>query len=129
MVAHWNLPHVHFRGHVSDIENIWSENHYLLQPSRYEGMPCTLVEAMLCGRGAVVTNVGGNAELVEDGVSGFVADYPHVDCLLDAMEKCWERRSEAGEIGLAARRRAESCIPECPEMVFGRELIGWMRKT
>ena len=37
-------------------------------------MPLALVEAMLCGRTAVVTDVGGNAEWIEDGETGFVAE-------------------------------------------------------
>jgi glycosyltransferase involved in cell wall biosynthesis len=37
-----------------------------------EGKPLALTEAMLCGRPAVVTDVGGNAELVSDRVTGFV---------------------------------------------------------
>jgi glycosyltransferase involved in cell wall biosynthesis len=124
-----SLSQVVFHGSVQDIEAVWRENHYLLQPSRFEGMPCTLVEAMLCGRGAVVTDVGGNSEMVEDGVSGFVADSPHVDQLAEAMERCWQRRLQVREIGLAARRRVELLVPETPEMIFGRELLHWSGKT
>jgi glycosyltransferase involved in cell wall biosynthesis len=123
LAKHWNLTNVHFHGEVTDIEGIWKTNHFLLQPSRFEGLPCTLMEAMLCGRGAIVTDVGGNAELVEDGVSGFVAAYPATKCLALAMEKCWLRRMEAREIGRAARQRAEKCLPEEPEAVFGQELL------
>ena len=57
------LKNVHFRGHVNDIRAIWEQNHLLVLPSRYEGLPLALVEAMWCGRPAVVTDVGGNAEL------------------------------------------------------------------
>jgi glycosyltransferase involved in cell wall biosynthesis len=119
----WNLNRVHFSGKVQDIESIWKKHHYLLQPSRYEGLPCTLKEAMLCARGAVVTDVGGNAELVQDGVSGFVAPYATVKSLAGAMERCWERRAEARGIGQAARLRAEVFIPEKPEEVFGLQLL------
>lgn len=31
------------------------------------------MEAMLCGRPCIVTDVAGNTEVVEDGVTGFVA--------------------------------------------------------
>jgi glycosyltransferase involved in cell wall biosynthesis len=33
-----------------------------------------MVEAMLCGRPVVATNVAGHSEIVEDGVTGFLAD-------------------------------------------------------
>src|SRR5579859_4294452 len=51
---------VAFRGQVGDIRAIWAESDLLVLPSRVEGTPLALVEAMLCGRPAVVTDVGGN---------------------------------------------------------------------
>ena len=44
------LNNVHFRGHVNNVRAIWEQNHLLVQPSRYEGVPITVIEAMLCGR-------------------------------------------------------------------------------
>ena len=41
-------------------------NHLLVLPSRAEGTPIALVEAMICARPAVVTDVGGNVEWLED---------------------------------------------------------------
>lgn len=124
LADYWNLQRIVFHDRIGDLEALWSANHFLLQPSRQEGLPCSLVEAMLCGRGAVVTDVGGNAEMIEEGVSGFVAAYPYADFVAEAMERCWRRRHEAAEIGKAARRKAESCIPEDPHIVFGGELLG-----
>ena len=54
-----------FEGHVADVEKIWSLNHALVMPSRIEGLPLALIEAMLCGRPVVATGVAG-AEVIED---------------------------------------------------------------
>ncbi len=54
---------------------------------------------MFCGRGAVVTDVAGNAELVWDGVSGFAAAYPQEKSVAEAMERCRKRRAEMRMIG------------------------------
>jgi glycosyltransferase involved in cell wall biosynthesis len=61
---------------VSRIEDIWASHQVLVMPSRVEGPPLVIVEAMLCGRPVVATDVAGNSEVVEDGVTGFLANAP-----------------------------------------------------
>ena len=65
-------------------------------------MPLTVVEAMLCARACIVTDVGGNRELVRDGVNGFPAKAPTVELLDDAMNRAWENRHCLQEIGVRA---------------------------
>jgi glycosyltransferase involved in cell wall biosynthesis len=112
------VKNVHFRGHVNDIRGIWEQNHILLLPSRYEGLPLALVEAMWCGRPAVVTDVGGNAELCVDGETGFVAPAATFSSFAEAMERAWEARTEWKQLGEAARARVESLVPKDPISVF-----------
>jgi glycosyltransferase involved in cell wall biosynthesis len=116
------LNNVHFHGHVSDIRAIWEQNHLLVLPSRYEGLPLALVEAMWCGRPAVVTDVGGNAELCLDGETGFVASAATVSSFTRALERAWQRRKEWPNLGHAARARAESQIPRDPVAMFCERL-------
>ena len=116
------LNHVHFRGHVSGIEAIWQQNHILVLPSRYEGLPLVLVESMWCGRPAVVTDVAGNTEVCVDNETGFVAPAPTVDSLAQALERAWERREDWQRMGQGARARAESIIPKNPISAFAENL-------
>ena len=118
-----HLNDVYFRGQVSDIEGIWRQNHMLVLPSRYEGLPLVLVEAMWCGRPAVVTDVAGNTEVCVDNETGFVAPAPTVSLLADTLERAWERREDWRRMGLAARERAERQIPRDPIPVFADKLI------
>jgi len=117
-----HLNQVHFRGHVSDIKAIWEQNHLLVLPSRYEGLPLVLVEAMWCGRPAVVTDVAGNTEVCVDNETGFVAPAPTVSLLADTLERAWDRRKDWQRMGQAARARAESQIPRDPISVFAERL-------
>jgi glycosyltransferase involved in cell wall biosynthesis len=115
-----------FEGFVTDIEKVWSLNHVLVMPSRIEGLPLALVEAMLCGRPAVVTDVAG-AEVIEDGVSGFLAEAASVGCVGNALERFWTRKEEARNIGAAAAARIRHLVPRDPVRVFSdriRELVG-----
>lgn len=50
-----------------------------IQDKEYEnvipgGLPVALMEAMACGLPAVCTNIRGNTDLIENGVTGFLAD-------------------------------------------------------
>ena len=114
---------VAFRGHVSDIRGIWCGHHALVLPSRYEGLPLALVEAMLCGRPAIVTDVAGNAELLEDGVTGFVAAAATARHLGEALERAWARRADWREIGEAAAVAVRRQVPEDPPLDFARRLV------
>ncbi len=116
------LNDVHFHGQVSNIEAIWEQNHLLVLPSRYEGLPLVLVEAMWCGRPAVVTDVAGNTEVCVDNETGFVAPAPTVALLADTLQRAWDRRVDWQRMGQAARARAESQIPRDPIAVFADRL-------
>ncbi|MGC1421008.1 MAG: glycosyltransferase family 4 protein [Terracidiphilus sp.] len=116
------LDHVHFRGHVADIKGIWEQNHMLVLPSRYEGLPLALVESMWCGRPAVVTDVAGNTEMCVDNETGFVAPAPTVPLLADTLQRAWDQREEWQSMGQAARARAESQIPRNPIALFAEKL-------
>lgn len=123
LATHLGLSNVVFHGHVSDIRSIWAANHALVLPSRFEGLPLTIIEAMVCGRLVITTAVAGNTEYVKDGSNGFVAAAPTVSLLDDAMERAWARRSAWPDIGLKAREDALRCLPEDPVGDFCRKLL------
>jgi glycosyltransferase involved in cell wall biosynthesis len=123
LVQRLRLNNVHFRGYAADVKAIWEQNHILVLPSRLEGLPLALVEAMLCARPAVVTDVGGNAELCVDGETGFVAAAPAMCILEQTLERAWNYRHEWQRIGDAARIRAERLIPSDPIGDFCGEIL------
>jgi glycosyltransferase involved in cell wall biosynthesis len=124
-----NLPSLAVRGHVDNIASIWTDHHALILPSRQEGLPLALVEAFVCGRPAIVTRVGGNAELVEEGVNGFIAPAPTVELMDQALERLWENRVRLKEMGAAARKTAEQKIPQKPVEIFVENLLGLLPKN
>jgi glycosyltransferase involved in cell wall biosynthesis len=112
------LNNVYFRGHVKGIRAIWEQNHLLVLPSRYEGLPLALVEAMWCARPAVVTDVGGNGELCVDNETGFVAPAATVSSFAQTLQRAWEQRKAWPSLGQAARARVENQIPKDPVGLF-----------
>jgi glycosyltransferase involved in cell wall biosynthesis len=71
-----------------------------------EGFGRVLVEAALMGKPAVTTDLGGTAEVVEDGVTGFVVPPGDVTALTRAMQRLLEDAPARHTMGEAARRRA-----------------------
>lgn len=126
MAATLRLANVEFLNSRDNIEAVWASHHALALVSRTEGMPLVVVEAMLCGRPCIVTDVGGNCELVRDGVNGFVAKAPTVEFVDEAMNRAWENRHRLREMGQAAARDVRAWVSRDPTADFVRELEGLM---
>ena len=101
------------------VDKIWLQNHLLIMPSINEGTPLALVEAMIAGRPAVVTDVSGMTEWVSNGINGFVAEAPQQKYLDRALEAAWSRREEWPDIGKRARQIATSSYEPKP----GKKLL------
>lgn len=76
-------------------------------PSLAEGISNTILEAMATGLPVVATDVGGNAELVEAGMTGRVIPSGDVAALADALAQYADAPESARRHGLAGRARAE----------------------
>jgi glycosyltransferase involved in cell wall biosynthesis len=118
-----HLTNIEFTGYVHDIDALWADHHALILPSRYEGLPLALVEAMWCGRTAIVTDVDGNSEMIEDGVQGFLAPAATAGFVEEALERAWQARERWQEMGIAARESVRSVIPRDPIATFATELL------
>ena len=66
--------HVHFLGYRNDISEICNCADLFVFMSHQEGLPVALMEAMACGLPAVCSNIRGNTDLIEDGVTGLLAN-------------------------------------------------------
>jgi glycosyltransferase involved in cell wall biosynthesis len=108
---------VSFAGYAT-IEKIWSANHVLVMPSRHEGLPLAIVEAMLCSRPVVATDVGGNTEILADGQTGFLADGPAVRSIAQALERLWDNRANLEDMGKRGAARIRQLAPEHPINLF-----------
>lgn len=66
--------HVHFLGYRNDISEICNCANLFVFMSHQEGLPVALMEAMACGLPTVCSNIRGNTDLIEDGVTGLLAN-------------------------------------------------------
>jgi len=117
---------VHMCGFADDLRCVWNSQQILIMASSGEGGPMALSEAMLCGRPAVVTDVGFAIELVNDGVTGFVAQSATLASLRDALERSWVERNFWEEMGVRAHDWAFRDLDPSPGNVFARAIVDAM---
>jgi len=61
-----------FEGYKDDIENWLQKSKIFVLTSDSEGLSLSMMEAMMCGLPVVVSDVGDLADLVEDGINGYL---------------------------------------------------------
>ena len=99
---------VSFLGHVSDIalEALYRDCAFFVMPSRNEGFGLVFLEAMRA-RKACIGGVGAAAEVIEDGITGFVIDPGEPEQVLQAVLRLFrepetrERMGQAGALRMA----------------------------
>ena len=96
----------HFAGGLSDLREHLREADIFVLPSRSEGFSNAIVEAMAASLPVIATDVGGNAEAVEDGVSGVIVPPESVEALAGAMRRLLADPAMTRAMGGAGRRRA-----------------------
>ncbi|MBV7337969.1 glycosyltransferase [Chloroflexi bacterium TSY] len=94
--------HVTFAGLRSDISNILAATDIFVLSSLWEGLPLSAIEAMGAARPVVLTDVGGNRELVVSDKHGVMVPAgqvpPLANALLDLLERP-EQRLALGKTG------------------------------
>lgn len=76
-------------------------------PSRAEGISNTILEAMACGLPVIATRVGGNPELVEEGVTGYLVESDDVTAMAGRIVQLADNAALCRSLGRAGRLRVE----------------------
>jgi glycosyltransferase involved in cell wall biosynthesis len=98
--------HFSFVSGVTNLQKHLSTADIFVLPSRSEGFSNAIIEAMAASLPVVATDVGGNAEAVKDGVSGFIVPSEDVAALSGAIIRLLSDPAKAKEMGMAGRCRA-----------------------
>lgn len=119
---------VHWLGMRSDVASLLKAADVFVFPSRTEGLPNALLEAMAAGCPIVTTDVPGCRDLVTDGRTGRLVPVNEAPALARAMEAVLGDRQAALRMVDAARREvsahwhASSIAPAC--VALYREALG-----
>lgn len=98
---------VQLPGFVDDLDEFYAALDLYIMPSRSEAWGLTALRAMACGLPVVASNVGGLAEVVEHGKSGWLVPAESPEALAAAIVDAASDPARLAEFGRNARRRAE----------------------
>ena len=98
---------VRFLGQRLDVEQILARSQVSLLATNWEGFPLSILEAMRAGLPVVASAVGGIAEAIEDGQTGYLVPRGDVDQLRDRLTRLLTDPTRRIRLGTNGRRRYE----------------------
>lgn len=99
------IDYVDFLGYRRDIEKLVGLSDISVSPSKREGLPVNLIEAMAIGNAIVATDVRGNNDLVEDGVNGYLVKVGDSETMAQRILELIGDREKLAAFGRASRDR------------------------
>jgi len=97
--------YIHFLGFVEDTARLYAAADLVVLPSRYEGMPNALMEAMALGRPVVATRVNGVEELIPSEEEGWLVSPADPAALREGLDRALRSPAERRRRGARARER------------------------
>lgn len=99
LTSFYGLTNINFESYRSH-DLMWHDAHGLILPSRSEGLPLVVLEAMAAGRMVITTYAGGSAEWINED-RGFISQ-SNVHDLNSILEQAWQHRDAWQQMGLNA---------------------------
>lgn len=99
---------VHFLGWREETEELLQSWDLVVMPSLDEGFGLAALEAMAAARPVIVSRVGGLAEIVIDGVTGYLMPPRDTGALADCLAEFATDRAKLARMGLAGWERAKA---------------------
>jgi glycosyltransferase involved in cell wall biosynthesis len=102
--------HVHFLGWQSreQLMQCYRQANVFVFPSRHEGMPNALLEAMASGLPVVASCIAGNEELVVEGETGYLVPSEDIEALQTALKNLLSDPISREQMGSASRQYVEA---------------------
>jgi glycosyltransferase involved in cell wall biosynthesis len=111
-------------GYREDIPALLAASDIFTLPSRFEGLPMSVIEAMLTGLPVVATDVRGPAEQVVEGVTGLKVPAGDAAALARALGRLARDPDMRDRMGQAGRQRALDRYDETKVLTRTLDLLG-----
>ena len=94
---------VYFPGHVDNVRELLCSSDAAVTASRSEGLPFNVMEAMQCALPVIASDVKGNTDLVQDGVTGLLFPFNDEATFARCVKRLMEDRATAAQMGQNGR--------------------------
>jgi glycosyltransferase involved in cell wall biosynthesis len=97
-----------FTGFRNDMPSVMSAmDIFVLATCLKEGLSRVIIEAMAAAKPVIATDIGGNAESVDNGTTGLLFPQGDETSLAIAMQRLLSDRGQSQKMGLAGRKKLE----------------------
>lgn len=100
----------HLLGEVPDIATVLASMDLLVVPSRVDGRPVVVLEALAVGTPVLASRVGGLPALIDHGKTGWLCDPGDVDGFLSRVHDAAGSPNDNARMRIAARASAEATL-------------------
>ena len=98
---------IHYVGYVSntdDLVSLYNLANVMVVPSLTENLSCAIMESLSCATPVVAFNIGGNGDMIEHKVNGYLAKEKDDADLATGILWCLEN-NEGNRLGMAGREK------------------------
>lgn len=95
---------IEWLGTIQDTITFFQSIHIYVQPSFAEGLPNSVMEAMAAQRAVVVSDIGGNNDLVEEGATGLLFAAGDEDALAHQLVRLINEPELSNQLSVSGRR-------------------------
>lgn len=101
-------------GSVENVADVIYKSRVFVLSSNTEGVPNTLIEAMLMGLTVIATDCpcGGPADLIQNGYNGILTPVRNIDKMIENLQKVLNDLQMADKLGINAAKTSDSFKPE-----------------
>jgi glycosyltransferase involved in cell wall biosynthesis len=115
---------VEFLGLQRDIPSLLQKAWGFVLPSKWEGMPNALLEAMSCAVPSIATRVSGSEDIIEDGVNGLLVEPEQPEQMAEALRRLIEdtelaqRLARAGHATILREYQLSHVTDQCLKFYY-----------
>jgi L-malate glycosyltransferase len=96
---------VYFLGNISKMAPFYAGLDVYVQPSLSEGFSNSILEAMAAGCPVVATEAGGNSDVLQDGLNGYLFPVGNCALLAECITKILDSKEQAGAMSYLNRTK------------------------